>query len=373
MSLISSATEEGGENAAANPESIPLYLPSAVIAENELRVHPKVSDVERRLRIAQADDALSEIRRLRRIITGLWQFKSLQLSGEGNRPNTRLRVTHTRLQNCIMRAAERYRAARNALEHLDPNGPWAERLQVLENAHIKGPGRGDGESNSSYEISWIWLVPCPKGESKTDQMGAKDVAESMRVEWAKARARKLRWDEEYQLVQEEMRRTVAYLEWKAQWWQEQENRRSDTDDVVLRGISAYAHKQTAMLERLAHSCCEYWAPTLQSLGITIPSGWPKTTVASKGKAKDKAPAHKQAHEQDGGDKGDAGSDSGSETDSNSENDGSGNWESDVSDEEMDPSREEGGKQQGKSASDTLEYTAGIVDSDIEFDDFDFDL
>ncbi|TEB32018.1 hypothetical protein FA13DRAFT_1709457 [Coprinellus micaceus] len=103
VSLISTTTEEGGESAMSNPESIPLHLPSGVMADNKLRVCPKVSDVEQRLRIAQADDALSEIRRLRRIVTWLWQFKSLQLSGEGNRPNTRLRVTHTRLQNRIMR------------------------------------------------------------------------------------------------------------------------------------------------------------------------------------------------------------------------------------------------------------------------------
>ena len=70
---------------------MPLYFPSSL--PREIRERPElkdVVDVERRLREAQADDALADVRRLRRVIQGLWQFKKLNVSGTGNRPNTRI-------------------------------------------------------------------------------------------------------------------------------------------------------------------------------------------------------------------------------------------------------------------------------------------
>lgn len=381
VTLIASATEEGGDSAVSEPESIPLYLPHTVIAEHKLRVRPKVADVERRLREAQADDALSEIRRLRRIITGLWQFKSLQLSGEGNKPNTRLRMTHTRLQNRIKRSAERYRAARSALQHLDPNGPWSTRLQVLEDTHIRGPGREDGESNSNYDISWIWLVARPAGESNSDKMGAKDVAESMKVEWAKTRARKLRWDEEYQLVQEEMRRTIVYLRWKAEWWRGQVDARADAEAHLLSGLNAYAHKQAAMLDRLATRFCCSWAPSLLKIGVAIPAGWPpvpKKDAKPKTKGKEKMTAARQEQGDDDSDT-DSESGSGDESDSDSD-DGGGEDDMDISDDEgmgdNVSEQERGGKEVGKGGGRGeagLEYTAGLDDSEDEFDDFDLGL
>lgn len=39
----------------------------------------------------------------------------------------------------------------------------------------------------------------------------------VRVEWMKARARSMRWTEELNLLPEEMRRTIAYHRWKADW------------------------------------------------------------------------------------------------------------------------------------------------------------
>ena len=54
----------------------------------------------------------------------------------------------------------------------------------------------------------------PISPSNADQ----EVDDSMRVEWGKARARAHRWTEETVLLQEEMRRVVAFFEWKARWW-----------------------------------------------------------------------------------------------------------------------------------------------------------
>ena len=71
------------------PENVPLFLPSAL--PPHLRALPELNEIcrlERRLREPLADDALAEIRHHRRVIQGLWQFKRLNVSGTGNRPNT---------------------------------------------------------------------------------------------------------------------------------------------------------------------------------------------------------------------------------------------------------------------------------------------
>ena len=63
------------------PEDIPLFLPSSlpphVHALPELK---EICQLERRLREPQADDALAEIRRQRRVIQGLWLFKRMNTS-----------------------------------------------------------------------------------------------------------------------------------------------------------------------------------------------------------------------------------------------------------------------------------------------------
>jgi hypothetical protein len=96
-SLIQGAPVADGNGGATSvpsdtyAENIPLFLPSSLPAR--IRALPELQDIcnlERRLREPQADDALAEVRRQRRIIQGLWQFKRLNVSGTGNRPNTRM-------------------------------------------------------------------------------------------------------------------------------------------------------------------------------------------------------------------------------------------------------------------------------------------
>ena len=84
----------------SNPESTPLFFPSSLPLE--LRQRPELNDIceaERRLREAQADDALADVRRLRRVIQGLWQFKKLNVSGTGNRPNTRMLESYSQFES----------------------------------------------------------------------------------------------------------------------------------------------------------------------------------------------------------------------------------------------------------------------------------
>jgi hypothetical protein len=87
--------------ATLSSEDIPLVLPSALPA---LRSSiNRIVSAEARLREAQADDALAELCRVRRVLPGLMTFKKYNLAGEGNKANTRVRAVHTRLQAALPR------------------------------------------------------------------------------------------------------------------------------------------------------------------------------------------------------------------------------------------------------------------------------
>ena len=65
----------------------------------------------------------------------------------------------------------------------------------------------------------------------------------LRVEWCKARARAMRWSEEVLLLQEEMRRVMAYHAWRARWWDDQSMRSFGLSDELTEGLAAYAQRQ----------------------------------------------------------------------------------------------------------------------------------
>lgn len=252
-------------------ETIPLHLPSSL--PPSLQNSPallSLAEKELRLRLGQADEALENIRQNRRTLSGLIRFKKFNISGAGNKPNTRFRTVVNRLQNRIQQAADTYRAAYNTLSLLQPEGEWKKRFQVLHAEDIRGPERQPddptGQSRGRYEASWIWLVG--RG-SRVIEPGEEELDETMRAEWAKMKARQDRWNEEYQLIQEEMRRTVAYLEWKARWWRAQTTRRAVDDPVLAQGLVAYAERQADLLERLAYSCIKKWIPLLKKNGADV--------------------------------------------------------------------------------------------------------
>ena len=70
-------------------EDVPLFLLSSL--SSNLPSTPGFSKtLAHEIRIAQADDALADIQHHLHIISGLWQFKKVNISGTGNQPNTRM-------------------------------------------------------------------------------------------------------------------------------------------------------------------------------------------------------------------------------------------------------------------------------------------
>lgn len=154
-------------------EDIPLYLPSGC---HTLTVIPDdLLAMEKRIRVAQAEDALVELRRLLRISSGLWQYKRTQI-GPSQRAGTRARSLISRFTDKVNHSANRYRAARHALLALDAGGEWAQRLRELKAEHVKGPRRDDNdESEGRRELSWIWMI---RSQVEVNDLTAEELGES---------------------------------------------------------------------------------------------------------------------------------------------------------------------------------------------------
>ncbi|KAH6905400.1 hypothetical protein BKA70DRAFT_1373172 [Coprinopsis sp. MPI-PUGE-AT-0042] len=250
-----------------------MYMPCAAqLLPAEPVIDP--SSVQLILPSALSPSLRATVPKLRRLITGLWTFKKLNLSGQGNWPNTRIRAIHTRMISKTDRLADRYRAAYSALLLLetDPNATWRSRFQHLAQKDVRGPGREDGESGGRHTASWIWLVP---SLTASEDVGQQDFNSTLRVEWKGGAKSTL-------ILQEEMRRTVTYLLWKSTWWDSRARLREATqaNSSILSGVQGYALKQAWLQRQLASACVRYWSKPLSSMGIAIT--WP--SISEEGEA-----------------------------------------------------------------------------------------
>jgi hypothetical protein len=94
----------------------------------------------------------------------------------------------------------------------------------------------------------------------------------LRIEWARARSRALRWEEEKRLLPEGMRRVVTTHLGTRDQWLERVNAHSGVSMDISRGLDAYAHRQADIYSSLAISFVNLWSPELRKNGITI--DWP---------------------------------------------------------------------------------------------------
>ena len=91
--------------------------------------------------------------------------------------------------------------------------------------------------------------------------------------WARGKARADRWTEEVVILLEEMRRTLAYCDWKAGWWRERRDSRFGSEELHD-GTSAYASKQADMWNSLRQSFSGLWAPIIRE--YSLPADWPSS-------------------------------------------------------------------------------------------------
>jgi hypothetical protein len=84
---------------------------------------------------------------------------------------------------------------------------------------------------------------------------------AIHIEWLKARARKNRWTKEVDLLREEMRRVLRFLEWRAEWWESRLTKWEGLDTAVVDGLSAYALRQAALHKSISTAFMGKWDTT----------------------------------------------------------------------------------------------------------------
>jgi hypothetical protein len=155
-------TESSASNQVTKPERIALYLPSDIPTSTRLTLAGSLADKEKRMRVAQADDALADVKRMLRVTMGLWDYKRTNV-GASQVMSTRTRSMIDGYRTKVTRGVDRYRAARKALLVLDPNGDWILRLRELKSEDVRPPERSEEEKKKEgkREVSWIWMTKTP--------------------------------------------------------------------------------------------------------------------------------------------------------------------------------------------------------------------
>ncbi|KAJ7017666.1 hypothetical protein C8F04DRAFT_1200144 [Mycena alexandri] len=263
-------------------QDLRLWLPSAIMkvpgARQRKYCTPEIQRYEFRLRVGQAHEALHEIRRQLIVRTHLYKYKDKQSFGV--RANTRSKDKIDAVNDRIRRVVAAYRAARVAIvslgKSLDETG-WEvtlkelkeedvrarprssmgdpERQKATRSAGSKVTRRGKKKARRELPLSWIWVVQTQGAVAGEKQ----EMNEALRIEWAKTRARSLRWTEEVDLLEEEMRRVLQFLTWRAGWWEEQIGRRGLPEGSQREGETAYAARQAAVLIDLRDAFAQKWS------------------------------------------------------------------------------------------------------------------
>ena len=260
----------------SKPETWPLFLPSAVPECDRSLCYKGIVDTERDLRLAQLQDNLAGLRAFRRSLRNLRLYFKTNTAGEGQKTQTKSRSIETGVSNRIKRVVWRYRVARRALLKLDATGSWTDEFRELKDEDNRGPLKETGErgpGDGRYNPSWIWTAPSsmtlPTEGSASEQ---REVHDTVRYEWMTCKARADRWMEEVELLQEEMRRVVVYLEWKSCWWTGKVGARAGSCPLDIQsGVDSYARRQANVYRDLAVSFAGQWLSYLKAHGLDI--GW----------------------------------------------------------------------------------------------------
>lgn len=129
-------TSTGEPEQDTRPETLNIHLPSSLpSADRAAACVPGVSEIEDRLRHAEACEALEDLRRQLRMRTFTTKFKARQVAGQGG--YTRARTLQDQIEARIKAARTRYCAARTAVLSLRGPGPWEEVLQVLKPEDVR--------------------------------------------------------------------------------------------------------------------------------------------------------------------------------------------------------------------------------------------
>ena len=291
-------------------EDIKLWLPSDIPFQDRDRVCVEnLANMEARLRTAQCSDALNNIRHVLKLKSRMVAFKNKNVRGQ--KDGTRSRAVIDRVHERARAAAEKYRVARKAKLSLEGPGPWESEFRILEDGDIRSyqdpnplqprqPRRGifeddacdmnidagiapepgstadedcdislyndirsrrDGTGETRRVLSWIWLTPNADHSDRSDDI--------LRIEWAKSRARAARSREEVLLLKEEMRRVLAFLDWKGNQWRLRAQGTPECSDALFEGKQAFSWKQGDIQSSLSQHFRYLWTKPLNEMAGEI--------------------------------------------------------------------------------------------------------
>ncbi|KAI0054994.1 hypothetical protein BV25DRAFT_1922198 [Artomyces pyxidatus] len=270
---------------ASKPEGVPLPLPSSTPSPLRERIYSQDAiDVEAKIRLAEATEALDRVRHHLRMRTYLNAYKIKNVTGQG--ACTRAQSLQSQVDAKVNAGARRYRNARRVYQGLVGDGDWQLSLQELKDEDVRGLSERVVRENERAEerltaeqladvrareggegrrtLSWLWYSAVAPGAG-----GDPVVHAAVRTEWAKSRARAKRWNEEVRLARMEMQRVLLTFHGMANAWRGAITSFSTATPEHLDGLNAYAAEHAALYQHLGHAFEVMWKPAVLQANIFL--------------------------------------------------------------------------------------------------------
>ncbi|KAJ7333272.1 hypothetical protein DFH08DRAFT_939910 [Mycena albidolilacea] len=240
--------DRDGDEAPPKPESIDLWMPSGMAADDVNRgcIAGLVNMVVK-LRVTQRQNALSTLRS--RLHAKRFVIAYRNQNGTGQKRSTKAAVLIHQVGDRVEAVAKRWKMS-------GWMGMQERQMQRLAKKLVMiGAGRStrtprNAPGTSKRKMSWIWTAPVAfdDEEMQLHKSGLSGFVLAIRV----------RWCEEVMLLREEMRRVLHYLAWQGAWWRAGAALRSDLTGGIVAGVQAYALKQADWHDRLSEFFRTKW-------------------------------------------------------------------------------------------------------------------
>ncbi|KAJ7216220.1 hypothetical protein C8J57DRAFT_1096179 [Mycena rebaudengoi] len=126
-----------------------------------------------------------------------------------------------------------------------------QKLALIGSGFCKKKG-GANLPSKKKTFSWIWTEGGGAGGRMTRRSTTNITA--VRVKWLKVLSRKKHWEEEVQVLQEEMRHILRFLRWLTLWWEgRQQARTTDISREMNAGLDTYTARQATLTRQIARA------------------------------------------------------------------------------------------------------------------------
>ncbi|KAH9912082.1 uncharacterized protein B0H18DRAFT_1056642 [Fomitopsis serialis] len=222
-------------------EQATVLVPSAY--SQEIRRHASLERfvvAEQELRVAHANDTLKKIRQKLHFEA---YYRGQNAGSFGQQAQTRYSKLKTGEREKIEALRKEYERARLKVDRLATRDrPNTLRPLLVEQCRPPVVAK-ENVGRQKESVSWIW-----RDGTYHDTALDKWALEACRLEWFRASARTTRWNEEVEIVKEEMRRVQRYFHYCMKKWEE----RAEVVCTNLdeQGAAAFAARQSSMYSRL---------------------------------------------------------------------------------------------------------------------------